>query len=214
MTQEITTFLSEYPGMTVSPVKGGAITLSGSFSYAATPSDLPRITDTYRVKIHVLSDFPQSMPEVYELDGKIPRDGNHHVNSDDTLCLGPPLRLRWKLNQNPTIVGFAEECLVPYFYSISHKLNYGTFPFGELDHGESGVIADYKELLRLPSEAQIKYALNLLGIKKRHANKQPCPCKCGTRLGACRYHLHHVKLRKLAERSWFRKHLATLGSSK
>lgn len=214
MIPELATFLSGYPGMTVSPITEGAVTLTGSFSFSATPENHPRITDTYRLKIIVSLDFPTSMPDVYELDRKIPRDDKHHVNGDDTLCLGSPLRLRWKLNQKPTVVGFAEECLVPYLYSISHKLKYGTFPFGELDHGEPGIIADYTELLRVPTKDQVRYSLYLLGKKKRHANKKLCPCGCGIRLGACRYHFHHVRIRKLAQPSWFRHHLSTLGAGK
>lgn len=214
MIPDLTAFLNQYSGMTVSPINKGTVTLSGSFSFAATPKDHPRIVDTYQLKIIADLDFPKSMPDVYETGRKIPRDGNHHVNGDCTLCLGSPLRLRWKLNNKPTLVGFAEECLVPYLYSISHKLNHGTFPFGELDHGEPGVIADYMELLHVPTEKKVRDALYLLGKKKRYANKLPCPCGCGIRLGACRYHFHHIKLRKLAERPWFRDHLSHLGTGK
>ncbi|MCK4356750.1 hypothetical protein KAW44_06690, partial [Candidatus Bipolaricaulota bacterium] len=114
----------------------------------------------------------------------------------------------------PTLVGFAEECLVPYLYSISHKLQRGAFPFGELEHGKPGVISDYLDLFGLKSRAQVLRVLELLGMKKRLANKKPCPCGCGKRLGACKYHFKMAELRELAERSWFRQHLATLGSGK
>ena len=208
---ELGGFLKEYPEMTVSLSEGGAVILSGSFSFSATPCNYPTIADTYCLKINVSRGFPASIPEVYETGKKIPRDDKHHVNPGGTLCLGSPLRLKWKLNAKPTIVGFAEECLVPYLYSISHKLRFGTFPFGELEHGEAGVIDDYIDLLSLQSKEQVRYALSLLGKKKRWANKKRCPCGCGMRLGVCRYHFHLVKVRQWAERSWFRYHLSTLG---
>lgn len=209
---ELGTFLTDYPDMTVSLSTKGAVILSGSFSFLASPDELPEITDTYSLKIEIQEDFPSSIPMVYETKGKIPRDGNHHVNPapDNSLCLGSPLRLKWKINNKPTIVGFAEECLVPYLYSISHKLNIGTFPFGELDHGTAGIIEDYVDLMNLPTLDQVRHTLFLLGKKKRWANKKPCPCGCGKRLGACHYHFHLIKIRKLADRSWFKNHLSTL----
>jgi hypothetical protein len=56
--------------------------------------------------------------------------------------------------------------------------------------------------LKRPERAQL--ALHLLGIKKRLANKQPCPCDCGKRLGQCRFNGTIRKFRRLASRSWFR----------
>jgi hypothetical protein len=211
---ELGNFLKSYPAMTTSPSKEGKVVLSGSFAFTATPPNHPPITDTYLLEIHVAKNFPTSLPYVYEVGKQIPRDDNHHVNWDGTLCLGSPLRLRWKLNSKPTLIGFAESCLVPYLYSISHKLQHGSFPFGELAHGEEGVVDDYVDLMALPSKEQVLYSLSLLGKKKRLANKKKCPCGCGKRLGGCRYHFHHIKLRKLGERSWFRHHLSTLGTGK
>jgi len=208
-------FLKDYPEMRIAPVSNGLFILRGEFEFSVPRTNLPPIADSYALEIEVPNSFPQVAPLVTETDHKIPRDGKHHVNPpDDTLCLGSPLRMLWKLRRVPTLVGFAEECLVPYLYSISHKLQYGMFPFGELEHGEPGIISDYLNLFRLKSKEQVLRALELLGMKKRLANKEPCPCGCGRRLGACRYRLKMVELRGLASRSWFRQHSAALGSGK
>jgi hypothetical protein len=207
-------FLKDYPKMRIAPLKNSSFMLSGEFEFSVPRTNLPHVADSYALKIEVPNSFPQVAPLVTETGNKIPRDDKHHVNSDHTLCLGSPLRLLWKSKRAPTLVGFAEECLVPYLYSISHKLQYGTFPFGELEHGKPGVISDYMDLFGLKSREQVLRALELLGMKKRLANKKPCPCGCGRRLGACKYHAKMVELRKLASSSWFRQHLATLGSGK
>lgn len=205
-------FLTDYPGMVASPATEAGLTLKGEFEFSASRSGLPSIMDCYALEIVVPTGFPIEVPSVTEIGGKIPRDGKHHVNPDNTLCLGSPLRLRWKLSRAPTLIGFSEDCLVPYLYSISHKLQHGTFPFGELAHGEPGVVADYLDLFELANRDQVLHALDLLGKKKRFANKQSCPCGCGKRLGVCSYRLTMIELRKLAGRPWFRQHLATLGS--
>lgn len=209
--QDLDSFLQHYPRMSVAPLRGVALVVKGEFDFTALSAEMPRITDSYRLEIRVPLIFPRELPSVTELSLKIPRDGNHHVNHDGTLCLGSPLRLRWKLSQHPTLVGFADKCLIPYLYSISHKLEYGTFPFGELVHGKSGVIADYLNLFGLSTEEQVKQALVLLGIKRRLSNKKPCPCDCGKRLGRCHFHHKMNYFRKVAERSWFRSHLHKMG---
>src|SRR5205823_1562005 len=120
---------------------------------------------------------------------RIPRTGEYHVNtSDNTLCLGSPLSLLLKLSKKPTIDGFAESCLVPYLFAISRKLkNGGPLPFGELAHGRKGLRDDYAFLFGLRQPQNVGRVLQLLGMKKRRANKLPCPCGCRKRLGRCRF---------------------------
>lgn len=207
-------FLRDHPGMSLAPLLESDVIVKGRFAFSASSLGTPVITDAYRLEIKIPLAFPRALPSVTETVLRIPRDGNHHVNHDGTLCLGSPLRLRWKLSQYPSLIGFAKECLIPYLYGVSHKLEYGTFPFGELDHGKPGVILDYLNLFGLKSEGQVKQTLFLLGAKKRLANKKLCPCGCGKRLGACRFHNKINYFRKVAKRTWFRSHLNSMGRDK
>ena len=52
---------------------------------------------------------------------------------------------------------------------------------------------------------QAERALRLLGMKKRRANKQVCPCGCGRRVGRCRFNARLREFRMLAPRAWFRR---------
>jgi hypothetical protein len=155
------------------------------------------------------------LPGVVETANKIPRDCKYHVNRDSTLCLGSPLRLLLKLSQTPSLVGFSEKCLVPYLYAVSKKLQFGgEFAFHELAHGEPGIIADYCDLLGLKNRVQVINVVRLLGMKRRIANKKPCPCECGRRLGRCPLHKKLSSFRKMASRSWFSTHAMNLGGGK
>lgn len=206
-------FLIDYPGMSIIPSRGYETVLKGIFLFSAQPKDKVEISDSYHLQIVVPQAFPKEIPKVTEIDQKIPREGKYHVNRDATLCLGSALRLRQNLSQNPSILGFTKNCLLPYLYAISHKLKYGgDFPFGELPHGEPGVVADYLDLFCLKERAQVKQTLLLLGMKKRIANKKPCPCGCGKRLGACPFHYKVNNFRKLAYRFWFSAHAMNLGT--
>ncbi len=94
--------------------------------------------------------------------------------------------------------------MVPYLYGISYKLKNGEFPFGELAHGVQGIIDDYLNIFDLKTYGQLLNTLKLLEMKKQRANKEPCPCGCGRRLGVCSFHNKLNDYRKIAEPSWHR----------
>ena len=210
---DIANFLIDYPGMVTRPCRDNRILLRGTFTFCATPVAGSEICGAYELEIEVPASFPRGVPKVKELCQKIPRDGKHHVNHDDTLCLGSPLRLLKKIAECPTLPGFAEKCLVPFLYAVSKKLQGGgEFAFSELDHGEKGVVDDYMELFRLRSREEVLRALELAGMKRRIANKQPCPCQCGKRLGRCDFHHKLNQFQGLVPRSWFKVHRKNLGA--
>lgn len=200
-------FLDDYPGMSTVPFVGNHLCLQGLFHFRARVIGKTIVDDMYSLKITVPINFPSDIPVVIETGGKIPRREVFHINeSDKSLCLGSPLRLLGILNKYPTLSGFAEKCLEPYLYAVSCKLqNNEDFAFGELAHGEQGIMEDYSQLLGLKDDDQVCQAIHLLGLKKRIANKQLCPCGCGNRLGVCRFHFKMNEFRKMAAPSWFRR---------
>jgi hypothetical protein len=198
-------FLQYYPGMAIRPTPEAFLTLKGVFEFSAKPDNGELITDSYNLTITVPEAFPKRLPCVFETESRILRDGNHHTNANGTLCLGSPLRLLWQLSQSPTLTGFADKCLIPFLYSISHKTKFGgEFPFSELPHGTPGELSDYAELFGLKDTKQVRTVLRLLSMKKRIANKYPCPCGCGRKLGQCRYNDKLNAFRDITDRSWFR----------
>jgi hypothetical protein len=181
------------------------LVVAGNFDFHADSVGGPALTERFSLRIEVPRDFPRTLPTVFEKGGRIPPSGSYHVNGDGSLCLGSPLRLRWLLRSTPTLMSFAEKCIIPYLYAIAHKIaTGGELVFGELAHGRTGELADYVELLQLKSAREARLAISYLGMKKRRANKQPCPCSCGHRLGACRFNARLCEFRSLAPRSWFR----------
>jgi hypothetical protein len=199
-------FSEDYPGMRITPSRGSSMIMRGVFSFTAAPEGGQKISDHYQIEIEVPDAFPHALPTVKETGRRIPRDRKHHVNDDGTLCLGSPLRLLHLISIKPNLTGFAENCLVPYFYALTNKLNNGgNFLFGELDHGEKGIVDDFKDLFGLQTRTQVNAALKLLAMRRRVANKNNCPCGCGRRLGKCPIHRKLNVFRKLVPRSWFSK---------
>lgn len=198
----LSAFLADYPNMSVAVTSDGStdLVLNGIFDFAAKFKDEPEVEDSYSIEIRVPDSFPRELPTVKELGNKIPRDGKHHINPDETLCLGSPLRLKMLVREEQTLSGFASNCIVPYLYWITTK----KFAVGELAHGDVGIIADYMTLFGLSDPKQIIPTLKLLGMKKRAANKKPCPCGCGVRLGRCVKRFILNRYRGIASREWFR----------
>ncbi len=202
----LTEFLADYPSMSLQPTRHSETIIRGQFHFKANGSGLAT-EDAFELEIQINERFPSEIPEVRETAEKIPKTGDYHVNPDGTLCLGSHLRLKKALLESPDLVSFTEKCLVPYLFNVSIKLrNGGEFVTGELAHGTAGIIHDYMDLFGLSTPDQIVYALELLGTKKRVANKKMCPCGCGLRLGRCTVHHRLNIFRPAAARSWFSKH--------
>lgn len=198
-------FLCFYPEMAIRPVADDRLHLEGQFGFTAQTVEHGQIADSYHLHVSVPPGFPRELPVVHELGNRIPRNGLYHANADGSLCLGSRLRVLSKLSKSPTLLGFADRCMIPYLFAVSHKLKHGgALPFGELAHGSAGELADYADLLGLKTAEQAKTAIQYLSMKEREANKLPCPCGCGHRLGKCRFNGRMREFRQLAARSWFR----------
>ena len=192
--------------MALRPRSGKSPVLRGLFQFSATHEQGGLICDAYELEIEIPESFPEETPVVREIGHRIPRDGNFHINlREESLCLGSPLALRLHLFREPSLNSFASNCIVPYLYAVSHKLsNGGPFIFGELDHGEKGELDDYLRIFGLKTHSEALRTLHMLGLKKRIANKRPCPCGCSRRLGVCKFNSVIRPFRLVAKRSWYR----------
>lgn len=203
--QHFTRFLTDQPGMSLCPSRGSDIILRGTFSFSGHPERGPEITDLFELEIVIPSGFPREIPRIKETGGRVPRNGDYHVNPDGNFCLGSPLRLMKIVAEGLTLASFVETCLVPFLYAVSYKLQHGGhFIFGELPHGNPGVVQDYMDLFGLRTKRQVVGALQLLGMKRRFAIKRRCPCGCGRKLEKCSLCEKLDRYRGIAPTDWFR----------
>ncbi|GBH08814.1 hypothetical protein [Pseudomonas syringae] len=197
----IESFLAEYPRMRFRPTVDGTISLVGRFPFSASAEGLPDLTDEYRIRIDIVDQLDKALPVIYETGGRIPSSIDNHVNGDRTLCLGSPLSQRLKLGAKPTLTRFVELCLVPFLYAQSlREKGIAQFPFGELAHGSQGLIDDYMMIFGVEDTVVLMRLLDLLSMKRRRANKLPCPCGCGRRFARCRLHATANRARAILSR--------------
>jgi len=190
---------------------GEFLRIGGRFEFSAA-SEFGKVTDKFQIEIRVRTPIGIEPPEIWEVGGRIPREGEFHINPDGSICLGSRARRAILFRNNASLNVYAEEFLVPYLYCVSRKLrNAGGFEFGELKHGPKGLCEDYAELLHLENCSQVKLALQRLGSKKRISNKMVCPCGCGRALRQCRFHNRLNEVRVLLPRSEWKRIAAEIG---
>ena len=206
--KELELFLKQHPEMSIVPSNSGRIIIEGEFCFSAAYPQDKEINDSFRLKIEIPKIFPNEVPQVTEIGGRIPRNIDSHVCDNGTLCLGSRLRLRKCLNESPTIQGFIKECLVPYLYSMSLHIKTGEpFIFGELSHGVKGLLDDYMDIFNVETHEQVKLILELLTLKKRESNKRECQCGCGRRVGKCKFKERLDLFRSITTRDVFKQEL-------
>lgn len=201
-------FLSQNPKMRLSRMNNNEIVIEGNYNINAQMEGAHHIEETYELKLVIDKNHPRLIPKVFETGGKIPRAPDYHINHDGSFCLGSEIKVKSVLFDKPDIVSFSENLLTPFLYSICHKIKFNSLPYGELDHGENGLIDDYQQLFGVKDKQSVLWALEALGRRKRDANKLPCSCGCGERLGKCSFRFSLNKWRKLEKRRWYRTHLA------
>jgi len=190
----IAELLDKYPELRLRPTERGYTTIAGSFEFTAQARGQGPIADCYEISISVPPDYPRTPPLVRETGGRIPRD--YHKLDDGHLCLGSPTRLRLILAETPKLLSFVERCVVPYLYGYSLVESGSAPPFGELAHGFRGWRDDLADLLGTDDDHALLGFIRALTLRKRIANKMPCPCGTGLRVGRC----HNRRLNLLREK--------------
>jgi len=201
--------LATYPGLAIQADGDGAVVLAGQMCFSAATAQGQVISDSYDVSIAVPLTFPRTAPRVRERSGRV--DRTFHTNPDGSLCLGSPVRLHIALARGSSLRVFIDRCVVPFLYGYSYREQHGYLPYGELRHGEPGLLDDLCDVLGLSTPETCIELLRLAGLKKRLANKQLCPCGSGRRLGRCHNRVSN-RARALLGRCFCRSQAAVLKS--
>lgn len=199
LASQTTEVLSKYPGLRLTPSSDG-LELVGTLRFSAEHDGFGLIDDEYELSIKIPSRFPRELPKTRDCGKRIPR--SFHTNGDRSLCLGAPARQILALGKDGTISDYVDLLVIPYLYGYSYFEKHGELPFGELEHGTAGLLCEYAKLFGVTSEKAVPDLIRLASMKKRVANKRPCPCGGGKRLGKC--HNRQVNaLRDKLGRLWF-----------
>lgn len=200
-TNDLELFLGKYPQMSLAPSNKDEHIVQGVLSLDIIDDQFGVIKDNFFIKIVIPDKFPEDVPTVYELEDRIPKTSDYHINPDTSLCLGSKMSLKKRIKETPTIEGFLHSCVVPYLYAIAlHLQGKERFVFGELNHGLVGIIQDYMEVFELSSIEQVIKLLEMLSLKSTKGNKKECPCGCNRLVTKCSFHKKVVEYRNVMTR--------------
>lgn len=207
----IETFLIKYPEFRIYEVNAQFFILKGQINNIVSHKEHGEVTLDYHLALHIPTNYPLSPPIIFEESNKIEITLDNHINYDGSFCLGTPHRIQAILRKKPSLVLFFEECVLPFLYSVTIKINSNTsFVFGETAHGTVGIILDLKDLFKLNTIEQVGKMLAILSLPKKQANKCICPCGCNQRLTNCTYFSTVLIMRKYLSRIEWSNLLITL----
>ncbi|AQR96487.1 YecA family protein [Clostridium saccharoperbutylacetonicum] len=177
---QIIDLIKEYKDLILYCNENKAI-ISGLINFEAKYDDII-IKDKYYIEIILDDKYPNTIPIVKEIGGRIP--STFHKNGNDILCLEVESKMKDYLIKNPNLLSFVNKFLVEYLYGYSYKELYGRLPFGERKHGVLGIIDYYREIFDVYDIKNIIEFLKILA-KVNYRGHCICPCGSGKKLRDC-----------------------------
>lgn len=140
--------------------------------------------DRYQVSIELPPDYPESLPIVREVGGRIPWKPEFHVNADGVACVLLPDD-RWRcFPEGAPFAQFLDGPVRDFFLGQSLVALGEDWPFGQWRHGAEGVYEYYRWLLQTDDADTVLRHLRVLaklGLK----GHWECPCGSGEKIRRC-----------------------------
>lgn len=208
----IESFLLEYSEFRIKPTTTNSLVLAGDFQRELQFKDYAACKVAYSLSIQIPPDYPFTLPTIYESEERIAKVPSNHINPDGSFCLGSPIRLKLVLKKSSEFKIFFENCILPYLYAVTiNQITGEGFIFGELEHGDEGLISDFENLFHLKSSDGVYQMLKILGSRKKTANRMMCPCGCNERVTKCDYFSQVIKMRRLFSRTEWKEQFELIG---
>jgi len=149
----------------------------------------------HRIELELHDEYPDELPMVRELDRRIPRTTDRHVNPhDNTLCVVLPEEY-WSTHENCELIAYLDGPVREFFISQLHFEHHKSWPFGHRNHGDEGLFDFFEELFGTRDQQAVRHFLDYLS-RERIAGHWTCPCGSKQKLRKC----HGPGIRDLYER--------------
>ncbi len=142
--------------------------------------------DRFQIRIEVDPSYPNKMPRVFEVGGRIPKVASRHISpptGEACVCLKD--QWGWLIAKYPKVLAFIEGPVNDFFLWQLCYDEFGEDRLGGWAHGSKGRLEFYKELLKTDDLNIIKTCLLHLSEPKYKAN---WICYCGSGKKVCQCH--------------------------
>jgi len=189
--QQIIELSGVHKGLTNIVERDTETIVSGPLSFEASADGGETIRESFEIELIIPRSFPDTLPWVKEIGGRIESDYDHR-NPSGTLCLAVPVEQRRVFFEQATLLGFVNRLVIPYLYGYCYWKEHGRHPFGEAAHGHEGILRHYADTLGLHDDVTVLAAICFL-LEHGYRGHHECPCGSGRRVRAC----HGPELRAL-----------------
>ncbi|MEO8217971.1 MAG: SEC-C domain-containing protein [Acidobacteriota bacterium] len=154
-------------------IRGGfPVTLSG------------KVIDRFQLEIILSTRYPEEVPTVREIGGRIPRIADRHTESNGDACLFIPEEAAVHFPPGSTLLAFLQGPVNSFFVSQLYFEEFGAWPFGEWGHGTKGTLEFYARRIGF-SEPRIIFSFIDYLTREEVKGHWPCPCGSGKMLRKC-----------------------------
>lgn len=169
--REINDFRSRHSGLLLEEKEEG-YKLYGEYTYSLEYHGL-LYENTREIELLIPRAFPSLAIELYIKE--IP-SGFEHIYPNGSVCLATVGEILEYLIGSPTVSDFVNQFVNPFFFTLEYFEEYGTFPFGEREHGAKGLLSYYKERYDLDTE----HILDMAKIVCKDIYRGHHLCFCGS----------------------------------
>lgn len=171
--EDLNNFFDYQPEIDITTIEKEKYTIEGIYNLSSLYKDI-YLHGRYALKIEVPRGYPEMLPQVFDIDGIIPKDFEHFY-SDGSLCLGSPMELYLSALE----IGISEfliKHIDSYLYSATYFIKYNCqFPYGERPHGLMGILDFWKEYLNTDDIGIVYGVMNYIS-KNNYRGHDLCPC--------------------------------------
>ncbi|HHT9706117.1 hypothetical protein SDB85_11260 [Legionella pneumophila serogroup 8] len=156
----------------------------------------------YKIKIIIPSDYPQTIPKIFEIDNLIPKKIERHFNpADNSACLfvKPERWKHWPLGSGIDV--FLNGPVKDFFFSQTYYDLTGIWPFGEYNHGDLGIIEYFLKFLNLTNVLSLYEFFPYIDLMKPE-KRLLCPCRSGIRFRQCHWERFKFLKDRLPRNEW------------
>lgn len=181
MTKDVTSTLilhhfaelqAKYPELTLGQNLFGEWIVRGPIRASAIYETTELLIDGVTIEFILPIVYPDTHPVARETTGLTE---GFHTNDDGILCLGSPLAVKATFESCPTILGFMERLVIPFFFAFKYWKDHGEVPFGELSHGGKGILEYYLDLFEISAADKVIGLLRIL-VDDDYRGHLQCPC--------------------------------------
>ena len=185
--------LHAFGGLVFRGLRNNQFVVSGKLGFEASFEGLETISEDFDIEITVPKEFPHRSPRTREIGGRI-ESNYEHVFTNGNLCLGIPIEVRRVICEEPTLLGYTENLVVPYLYGFCYWQRHGKHPFGEADHGAQATLDYYVNLFNT-SDPSVALSVVCFIYEFGYQDHRLCPCGSGHGVRNC----HRNELRLLCD---------------